>query len=190
MTDRDWKGATLFDAVGRAEALTHTDVEEAIAEAVEDLLEGTGAETDAEVAAWLRAEEATVEVVGYRRMSLDCFGVRAAARWAAGRAVDVLHEQGVTGPDDSGHAREERVHDAFEATLVRILREEGGPWGCEEVVRHTYDAEAIIEALRLEEDHRGHEREDVYGYPHPAVCTTCSAGGNLVIWFAKERNNA
>lgn len=56
MTDgeRDWKGATLFDACDRAESLTHTDVEEAIAEAVEALLEGTGAETDVAVALRVR----------------------------------------------------------------------------------------------------------------------------------------
>tara|TARA_R100000656_G_scaffold104176_1_gene75948 strand:- start:15835 stop:16656 length:822 start_codon:yes stop_codon:yes gene_type:complete len=145
---RDWKGATLFDACDRAEWLTHTDVEEAIAEAVAGVLPRYPVRTDAEVAAWLRAEETEIEVVGYRRMSLDSPKVRAAA--LASRAVDMLHEHGVTDPDDIGGERERRLTDAFLATLVHLIREEGGPWGCEEVVRHTYDAEAIVAALRLE----------------------------------------
>lgn len=37
------------------------------------------------------------------------------------------------------------------------------------------------------EDHTGHEKEDVYGYPHSAVCVTCSTEEREVLYRERGR---
>jgi len=148
VADPDWKDAELFDAED-VELISFEGPEEAL-----EYLAGNGVPRpmpDGEFAAWLRETEAEVTVVGYRRASLNHSAIRGAASWAARYAVEGLGEEGMTDPEDDLRILELDLERSFLATIVRVLREHDGPWHCEEVARHTYDAEEIIAVLGLED---------------------------------------
>lgn len=150
MVEIDWKDAELFDAEG-VERLRFEEPHAALERLTDDMVPHPMEED--EFVAWLRREEVQVTVVGYQRASLNHPQIHTAAFNASEEVRERLHEEGVLDPeewtrsDDLGRALER----AFLATIVRLVREDGGPWHCEEVARHTYDAEEIIAELGLEQ---------------------------------------
>lgn len=145
----NWQDADLFDDPD-AEVITYLDPEESLINQLDSLV--PQAMSDADLAAWIRCEGIELTVAGYRRASLMHREIVGAARQGANLIHEALHDEGILDPEgwEKTRALGAELERAILADVVRVLRDHGGPWHCEKVSSHTYDAEEIIATLGLE----------------------------------------
>lgn len=81
------------------------------------------------------------------------------------------------------------VHSEDEAKRVARWLNDEAEWA-EGLLGHMQDMEAEIQAARphvtwhceSSSCHRGHDSDDVHGFPHPRVCLDCSTEEHEVLW--------